>query len=280
MIPGLLPSESRSGSMSALWQFHQDVLRPRFDSGTYAGSSLLRKMAVKAEGRWWTVSLGNHRASDRRTARARPDVGTSNHEVLHSFDHRIWKRQEAEEDQNFEPPRGFEEQIQSLVDNLSDKVGSSRYDVAWRFFQAILMLVLQDTIVRYSAAKYIARTAALLPSDWSAQIVEAIIQLYEGTDTEPVVETAQGRILEPGGGSRGDARWHGVCLALAETARRGLIDQERLGEMLPWVLKVGERRRIDCLSRLSNHIVDRHCHSISGEGRIPLDRMYAIVQPT
>ena len=111
---------------------------------------------------------------------------------------------------------------------------------------------MQDTIVRYSAAKYIARVAALLPEDWSTQIIEAIIQLYEGTESEPVVETPRGRILEPGGGSRGDARWHGVCLALAETARRGLIDQERLGEMLPWVIKVRTVENLLYL-KLSSH---------------------------
>jgi hypothetical protein len=37
---------------------------------------------------------------------------------------------------------------------------------------------------------------------------------------------------------RGDARWHGVCLALAELARRGLVKEEVLGETVTWVLKV------------------------------------------
>jgi hypothetical protein len=37
---------------------------------------------------------------------------------------------------------------------------------------------------------------------------------------------------------RGDARWHGVCLALAELARRGLVKEDVLGETVTWVLKV------------------------------------------
>jgi hypothetical protein len=125
MVPGLLPSDSRSKSMSSLWDFHREVLRPLFvnDQGVSAGSSLLRKMAVKAEGRWWIVSLGNRRSSGRRIARAKADVENSNGTALHSLDHRVWKRQEAQDDQDFEPPEGFEEQIQSLLDNLSDKVG-------------------------------------------------------------------------------------------------------------------------------------------------------------
>lgn len=83
-----------------------------------------------------------------------------------------------------------------------------------------------------------ARLASVLPQDLSTQIIEAVIDLFNGTEYEPVAETDRGRILDPGGGSRGDAKWHGVCLALAETARRGLIDEERLTEMLPWVIKV------------------------------------------
>jgi len=128
MVPGLLPSDNRSESMSFLWQFHQEVLRPLFDNdqGVSAGSSLLRKMAVKAEGRWWIVSLGNRRSSVRRTARAKVDVENPNGSALHSLDHRVWKRHEAQDDEAFEPPEGFEEQIQSLLDNLSDKVGRQR----------------------------------------------------------------------------------------------------------------------------------------------------------
>jgi len=127
MVPGLLPSDSRSQSMSSLWHFHQEVVRPLFvnDQGVSAGSSLLRKMAVKAEGRWWIISLGNRRSSYSRTARAKADIEKSNGMALHSLDHRIWKREEAQDDQDFDPPKGFEEQIQSLLDNLSDKVGTN-----------------------------------------------------------------------------------------------------------------------------------------------------------
>lgn len=39
---------------------------------------------------------------------------------------------------------------------------------------------------------------------------------------------------------RGDARWHGVCLALAELARRGLVREEMLEETVTWVLKVSQ----------------------------------------
>lgn len=44
-----------------------------------------------------------------------------------------------------------------------------------------------------------------------------------------------------GGGEgliKGESRWHGVCLALAEMARRGLVKDDAVGEAIPWVMKV------------------------------------------
>lgn len=109
----------------------------------------------------------------------------------------------------------------------------------------------QDTIVRYSSAKYLARLTAILPTDYADQIVPATIALFQGTEDEPVVETPHGTILDPGGSNsggtmgfgggettKGEARWHGVCLALAEMARRGLVKDDAVGEAVKWVLKV------------------------------------------
>jgi hypothetical protein len=67
-----------------------------------------------------------------------------------------------------------------------------------------------------------------------------------------VVETPQGLVVDPGGSApggimgfggnesvRGEARWHGVCLALAELARRGLLKGEEVRRAVEWVVKVG-----------------------------------------
>jgi hypothetical protein len=107
--------------------------------------------------------------------------------------------------------------------------------------------------VRYSSAKYLARISNLLPTSLSSQIVLATTALFAGTEDEPFVETSYGTIIDPGGSAsggtmgfgglettRGEARWHGVCLALAEMARRGLI--EDVGDVVEWTLKVGGRR--------------------------------------
>lgn len=107
--------------------------------------------------------------------------------------------------------------------------------------------------MRYSAAKYLARITTILPETYQEQVIGATLALFEGTDDEPVIESSFGTIVDPGGSGsggtmgfggaeslRGDARWHGVCLALAELARRGLMKEEVLRETVTWVLKVRE----------------------------------------
>lgn len=68
-----------------------------------------------------------------------------------------------------------------------------------------------------------------------------------------MVEGQLGTIVDPGGSNaggamgfegaesvRGEARWHGVCLALAELARRGLLGADVMPETVKWVLKVSQ----------------------------------------
>ncbi len=38
--------------------------------------------------------------------------------------------------------------------------------------------------------------------------------------------------------TRGEARWHGLCLALAEMARRGLLTGEAVSQAVEWSLQV------------------------------------------
>jgi hypothetical protein len=143
-----------------------------------------------------------------------------------------------------ELPDSIEDLIGDLMSGLGDKVGGL-------VVQDIVRLIIQDTIVRYSAAKYLARITNILPEGYQEQIVGATLALFAGTDDEPVIESSFGTIVDPGGSGaggamgfggaesvRGDARWHGVCLALAELARRGLVRVEVMEETVTWVLKV------------------------------------------
>ena len=113
--------------------------------------------------------------------------------------------------------------------------------------------------MRYSSAKYLARLTALLPLSFQTQIISAIIALFGGTESEPCITTVFGTVIDPGGSdysggtmgfggneiTRGEGRWHGVCLALAECGRRGLISSEMVGEVLEWVTKVGHEYEVN-----------------------------------
>ncbi|KAL7418710.1 hypothetical protein Q5752_006393 [Cryptotrichosporon argae] len=189
----LLPAMIDPRHLGMVVEFMDTTLFPHLrGSRTAAGSGLIRKLAIKAKGRYWLARLGK---------------GLLEVDDL---------------------PEGLEEHLDDLMNGLGDK----------------------DTIVRYSSAKYLARISALLPPGLSSQIALATIALFSGTEDEPVIMTSFGTVLDPGGSSaagtmgfaggdvtRGEARWHGVCLAIAEMARRGLLDAEAVGEAVGWVLK-------------------------------------------
>ena len=61
----------------------------------------------------------------------------------------------------------------------------------------------KDTIVRWSAAKNIGRIAMRLPPEYSQDIIDSVLLLFDDTDS--------------------DASWHGACLASAELARRNIL---------------------------------------------------------
>ncbi|KAJ9116353.1 hypothetical protein QFC22_004794 [Naganishia vaughanmartiniae] len=263
-LPSLLPNARTH--LPKLLEFYTRVIAPHVEGTTAAPSSsssgthpapvavlsngLLRKMAVKARGRWWLAMLETTMGDAgraRRSARGRrvkvvQQDGQAN--ILQSLDCQLGRVdiQEEEEDE-FDPPEGLEEEIERLMDCLSDKVGSSGpTDLAIARSQpamnrCLTLVSLQDTIVRYSAAKYISRIADLLPRSLASQIVESTISLFSGTPEDPLVETERGKVVDPGGGSNGDAKWHGLCLALAEMGRRGLIGDEIVGDLLGWAVK-------------------------------------------
>ncbi|KAI0072860.1 TBCD protein [Panus rudis PR-1116 ss-1] len=87
----------------------------------------------------------------------------------------------------------------------------------------------KDTIVRYSSAKGIARIADRLSSDFISQILDNILQLFS------LHSLAAGRNYEIP--AIAEATWHGACLACAELARRGLVPDDKLGELMAWLSK-------------------------------------------
>eukprot|EP00986_Skeletonema_menzelii_P017354 scaffold19153_cov80-Skeletonema_menzelii.AAC.9 len=94
------------------------------------------------------------------------------------------------------------------------------------------------TIVRWSAAKGIGRLTERLPSVCADDVLDAILKIC--SDPEH------------------DRAWHGACLALAELARRGLLLPERLGEVVPIIV-----RAIGYDVRRGQHSVGTHVRDAS-----------------
>ncbi|CUA72523.1 Tubulin-specific chaperone D [Rhizoctonia solani] len=88
----------------------------------------------------------------------------------------------------------------------------------------------QDTAVRYSSAKGIARVASRLPEDFSDEIVDAVTALFSVHGTNLADDTLD---LPP----VAEMTWHGACLSCAELARRGMISGSRIKEVVGWVCK-------------------------------------------
>ncbi|KAI0670789.1 TBCD protein [Trametes maxima] len=87
----------------------------------------------------------------------------------------------------------------------------------------------KDTIVRYSAAKGVARVCERLPADFADQVLDQVLQLFS------IHSIAVASIYDMP--SVAESTWHGACLSCAEMARRGLIPDERLPELIGWLSK-------------------------------------------
>lgn len=122
---------------------------------------------------------------------------------------------ELDDEDEDDVPEEVEAIAQDLLEALRDDVrrDSSR------------PLTNQDVIVRYSAAKHLARTAERLPGSFRDQLVDALVDSFVAHDLSTVSESV----------------WHGACLALAEFARRGALAPTKLPEVLSPVFTVRSR---------------------------------------
>lgn len=89
---------------------------------------------------------------------------------------------------------------------------------------------LQDTIVRWSAAKGVARIASRLPSSFADQVLDTIIGLFS------IHSLAAANIYDLP--AIAESTWHGACLSSAEMARRGLVSGDKLVDVMDWLSKV------------------------------------------
>ncbi|KAJ4000417.1 TBCD protein [Lentinula boryana] len=87
----------------------------------------------------------------------------------------------------------------------------------------------KDTLVRWSAAKGVARIAERLPADLADQVLETVLGHFAIHSV-----TAASLYDVP---AIAEATWHGACLACAEMGRRGVVSAERLVELVGWLSK-------------------------------------------
>ncbi|KAI0720503.1 TBCD protein [Cerioporus squamosus] len=114
---------------------------------------------------------------------------------------------EVEDEDDFDAPEEVESVLEDLLKSLRDK----------------------DTVVRYSAAKGVARVSERLPVDFADQVLQQVLQLFS------IHSIAVASLYDMP--SVAEGTWHGACLACAEMARRGLIPDERLAELVGWLHK-------------------------------------------
>ncbi|KAI8059095.1 tubulin folding cofactor D C terminal-domain-containing protein [Gongronella butleri] len=86
----------------------------------------------------------------------------------------------------------------------------------------------KDTIVRWSAAKGMGRITQRLPEELAQDVVGSLLELFEENTF-----TNQDGQLDMSAVS--DSTWHGVSLAIAELARRGLLLPAHLDHTLGWI---------------------------------------------
>lgn len=198
----------------------------------FANNALFRKMFVKLAQRIGLCYLKPKVASWRyqRGSRSLKD----NLEVLSKTTNidpsNVHQSLENENDDDEEVPQQLEEIIEILLNGLRSK----------------------DTVVRWSAAKGIGRIAQRLPRELADDVIGSLFELFsENTYTN-------NGVLELSAVS--DHTWHGVCLAIAELARRGLLLPERLSEVIPWItnaLKFDQKRGSHSIGA---HVRDAACY--------------------
>jgi hypothetical protein len=87
----------------------------------------------------------------------------------------------------------------------------------------------RDTVVRWSAAKGVARISERLPAEFTGQVVDTVLGLFSIHSIAIASVYDMPAIAE--------STWHGACLCCAEFLRRGLIVNNRLADAITWMIK-------------------------------------------
>jgi len=91
-------------------------------------------------------------------------------------------------------------------------------------------MLAQDTVVRWAAAKAIARICERLPSEFTGQVAGTVLNLFSIHSIGVASLYDMPAIAE--------STWQGACLACAEMTRRGLIPKSDLPTLVERMLQV------------------------------------------
>lgn len=151
---------------------------------------------------------------------------------LASNDDATSNAQDEQEDEDEDVPDVIDTYISNLIQALQHKVRA--HFVSKQLCRGLTLpnfRSLQDTVVRYSAAKGLARLCERLPKSFISQVSDAVVSLFH-INIPDLYEGANDL------SSVSEYTWQGACMALAEQARRGLLFADELGEKLEWIEKV------------------------------------------
>jgi hypothetical protein len=97
-----------------------------------------------------------------------------------------------------------------------------------------------NTIVRWSAAKGLARIAVRLPLKFAQEMVTSVIKLFSPLESDGI--------------------WHGACLSIAEFARFGIVRSEDLETIIPQIIKALEYDVVIGTSSVGANVRDAACY--------------------
>lgn len=135
----------------------------------------------------------------------RPRVSLRKGRVLYVTDEPDRSEDEGEDDADV--PEEIETVLEDLFQGLQDR----------------------DTVVRWSAAKGVARISERLPREFTRQVVDTVIGLFS------IHTIAFASLYDMP--AIAESTWHGACLSCAELLRRGLIPHDRLADVIDWMIK-------------------------------------------
>ncbi|KAG9019896.1 hypothetical protein FRB90_000026 [Tulasnella sp. 427] len=214
-------TKTGSGGQTAEVVYMHSVLKIINESDTLTSNTLVRKWATKLESRLGLCKLPPPKPRKPKGKLLQPALGLFG----------VEDAPEAQLEEDIDVPDSLDDNLDSLLKALQDR----------------------DTVVRWVAAKGLARVAERLPDEYVSQILEAVIELYstyafDGSEgSKPLLP-----ISEP--------TWHGATLACAEFARRGLIGSQHLPVLMGWLKRALHYDPVKITGPVGSNVRDAACY--------------------